>query len=152
MEMSTHKIKGEDYYQCRDVKAERDKLLEEVAELRDSLEAAEKDVALKERIIDSLGKELNAVTNNLDDHRALVSVLREEVTKLRAEVIHWKEQKEPGAAGWRALARKLQAKIKAMEKQEPVAWMSSRNGFIVKENKNPDYNLPLIHAPSAKGE
>ena len=43
MGMSTHKIKGEDYYQCRDVKAERDKLLEEVAELRDSLEAAEKE-------------------------------------------------------------------------------------------------------------
>jgi len=32
--MSTHKIKGEDYYQCRDVKAERDKLLEEVLRLR----------------------------------------------------------------------------------------------------------------------
>ena len=26
MGMSTHKIKGEDYYQCRDVKAERDAL------------------------------------------------------------------------------------------------------------------------------
>ena len=34
MGMSTHKIKGEDYYQCRDVKAERDKLLEEVLRLR----------------------------------------------------------------------------------------------------------------------
>ena len=43
MEMSTHKIKGEDYYQCRDVKAERDKLIEEVAELLDRLEAAEKE-------------------------------------------------------------------------------------------------------------
>ena len=43
MGMSTHKIKGEDYYQCRDVKAERDKLLEEVAELLDRLEAAEKE-------------------------------------------------------------------------------------------------------------
>lgn len=50
MGMSTHKIKGEDYYQCRDVKAERDKLLEEVAELLDRLEAAEKerdDVAMQ---------------------------------------------------------------------------------------------------------
>ena len=43
MGMSTHKIKGEDYYQCRDVKAERDKLPEEVAELLDRLEAAEKE-------------------------------------------------------------------------------------------------------------
>ena len=92
MGMSTHKIKGEDYYQCRDVKAERDKLLEEVAELLDRLEAAE-----KER----------------DD---------------------------------------LRARIKEMEQQEPVAWTSSRNGFICKENKNPDYNIPLIHARGAKGE
>ena len=42
MGMSTHKIKGEDYYQCRDVKAERDKLLEEAAKLLIRLEAAEK--------------------------------------------------------------------------------------------------------------
>ena len=90
--MSTHKIKGEDYYQCRDVKAERDKLLEEVAELLDRLEAVEKE--------------------------------RDE----------------------------MRARIEAMENQEPVAWISSRNGSIVKENKNPDYNLPLIHAPGAKGE
>jgi hypothetical protein len=32
--MSTHKIKGEDHYQCRDVKADRDKLREEVLRLR----------------------------------------------------------------------------------------------------------------------
>ena len=50
MGMGTHKIKGEDYYQCRDVKAERDKLLEEVAELLGRLESAEKerdDVAMQ---------------------------------------------------------------------------------------------------------
>ena len=46
----------------------------------------------------------------------------------------------------------LRAKIEAMEQQEPVAWMSSRNGFIVKDNKNHDYNLPLYLAPGAKGE
>ena len=43
----------------------------------------------------------------------------------------------------------LRAKIEAMEKQEPVAWMSSRNGFIVKDNKNTDYNMPLYLAPAA---
>ena len=47
---------------------------------------------------------------------------------------------------------RLRAKIEAMEQQEPVAWMSSRNGFIVKDNKNHDYNLPLYIAPGAKGE
>ena len=47
--------------------------------------------------------------------------LQSVIAGLRAEVIHWKEQKEPGAAGWRALARKLQAKVEEMERQEPVA-------------------------------
>lgn len=46
----------------------------------------------------------------------------------------------------------LRTKIEQMEKQEPVAWMSSRNGFICKENKNPDYNVPLVPLPGAKGE
>ena len=56
MVMSTHKIKGEDYYQCRDVKAERDKLLEEVAELLDRLEAAEAD-ALEQARLNGMGAE-----------------------------------------------------------------------------------------------
>ena len=43
---------------------------EEVAELLDRLEAAEKDIALKERIIDSLGSELNAVAKERDDLRS----------------------------------------------------------------------------------
>ena len=46
----------------------------------------------------------------------------------------------------------LRVRIEAMEQQELVAWMSSRKGFIRKENKNPDYNMPLIHAPGAQGE
>lgn len=46
----------------------------------------------------------------------------------------------------------LQAKVEAMEKQEPIAWMNSRNGFICKDNKNPDYNVPLVPLPDAKGE
>ena len=46
----------------------------------------------------------------------------------------------------------LRARIEAMEKQEPVAWMGARNGFIVKDNKNHDYNMPLYLAPGAKGE
>lgn len=31
--------------------------------------------------------------------------------------------------------------------QQPVAWMNKRNGFICKENKNPEYNAPLYTAP-----
>lgn len=83
-----------------------------VIELLDRLEAAEKDIALKERIIDSLGSELNAVANERDA---------------------------------------LLARIREMERQEPVAWMNSRNGFICKENKNPEYNVPLKRlAPGAQ--
>jgi hypothetical protein len=45
-----------------------------VSELLDRLEAAEKDIALKERIIDSLGSELNAVANERDELRAMIQV------------------------------------------------------------------------------
>jgi len=44
----------------------------------------------------------------------------------------------------------LLAKIEAIEKQKPIAWISSRNGFIAKDNKNHEYNLPLIHASGAQ--
>ena len=44
----------------------------------------------------------------------------------------------------------LRARIEEMEKQGPVAWMSSRNGFICKDNKNTDYNMPLYLAPGAQ--
>ncbi len=30
---------------------------------------------------------------------------------------------------------------------EPVAWMNSRNGFIAKENKNPEYSVGLYTCP-----
>jgi len=44
-------------------------------ELLDRLEAAEKDIALKERIIDSLGSELNAVANERDALRANIEAM-----------------------------------------------------------------------------
>ena len=67
--------------------------------------------------------------NEADELRTHLSFAKDELNRLRAEVIHWKEQKEPGAAGWRALARKLQAKVDAMEKQEPVAeWLPLDSG------------------------
>jgi len=40
--------------------------------------------------------------------------------ELRKAVVYWQEQKEPGAAGWRAIARRLRTKIEAMEKQKPL--------------------------------
>ena len=35
-------------------------------------------------------------------------------------------------------------------KPEPVAWMNHRNGFIVKENRNRDYNVPLFALEESK--
>ena len=65
-------------------------------EMIERLEAAEKSDAELLAMYRRVRDERDALRANLDDHRALVSVLREEVTKLRA-------------------------RIEAMEKQEPVA-------------------------------
>ena len=49
-----------------------------VIELLDRLEAAEKDIALKERVIDALGSELNAVANERDALRAKVAEMEKQ--------------------------------------------------------------------------
>lgn len=48
---------------------------DEIERLRASLEAAEKDVTLKERVIDALGSELNAVANERDALRAKIEAM-----------------------------------------------------------------------------
>ena len=79
--------------------------------------------------IKALNARIEAAENDAAHQKALAdSALRvangweRKCGELRAEVIYWKEQKEPGAAGWRALARILQAKIDAMEKQGPIKY------------------------------
>jgi len=99
---------------------------EELESFSDRLEAAEKDIALKERIIDSLGSELNAVANERDD---------------------------------------LLARIREMERQEPVAWLheTRRDSDVVTNAVKhvwgkavvgalAAYSIPLYLAPGAKGE
>lgn len=56
-----------------------------LTELIGRIEAAEKDIALKERIIDSLGSELNAVANERDALRARIAEMerQEPVAKVR---------------------------------------------------------------------
>ena len=49
-----------------------------LTELLDRLEAAEKDIALKERIIDSLGSELNAVAKERDALRAKIEAMEQQ--------------------------------------------------------------------------
>ena len=46
-----------------------------ISELLDRLEAAEEDIALKERVIDSLGSELNAVASERDALRAEIEAI-----------------------------------------------------------------------------
>ena len=64
-----------------------DAAIDAAAEMIERLELAEKDIALKERIIDSLGSTLNAVANERDA---------------------------------------LRARVEAMERQEPVAWIGQQ--------------------------
>lgn len=123
-----------------------------ITELIGRIEAAEKDIALKERIIDSLGSELNAVANERDD--------------LRAEVESWKGLaaqfgKEADKAKTHLAFAKdnlnhLRARIERMEKQEPVAWCATdETGTVVEAlgmNQSRRFNTPLGFLPRAKGE
>lgn len=71
----------------------------------------------------------HALFNHIfQDAREEIERLRIENEALRAEVIHIKEVEFPRKAravadGWRGKCERLEAKIEAMEKQEPVAWM-----------------------------
>ena len=69
---------------------------DEIERLRASLEAAEKDVTLKERVIDALGSELNAVANERD-------ALRTALEKIADWDSAWGPYPETNEA-WRAMA------------------------------------------------
>ena len=45
---------------------------------------------------------------------------------------------------------RLRAELEALRKQEPVAWMNVRNGFICKKPTNADYQQPLYLAAGAQ--
>ena len=57
----------------------------EIERLAARLEAAEKDVALKERVIDALGSELNAVANERDALRAKIEQMEKRLRLIREE-------------------------------------------------------------------
>ena len=124
-----------------------------VLELLNRLEAAESD-ALEQARLNGMGSEREAAL------MAKLEAAERERDALRAEVESWKGlaaqfSKEADKAKTHLAFAKdelnhLRTKVEAMERQEPVAWMSSRNGFIVKDNKNHDYNLPLYLSPGAQ--
>jgi GH35 family endo-1,4-beta-xylanase len=106
-----------------------------LTELLDRLEAAEKDIALKERIIDSLGSELNAVANERDELRARIEEME------RQEPVAWQSRSRPswGAHQW-------------------GNWESCSPGYAQDITKSPTLHdwqyeaRPLYTLPGAKGE
>ena len=136
MGMSTHKIKGEDYYQCRDVKAERDKLLEEVAEPLGRLEAAESDALEQARLngMDSereaaLMAKLEAAEKSDAESIAMYRKARDERDAMRARIEAAEEERTIDEQRIADLLDELnrvghendamRARIEAMERQEP---------------------------------
>ena len=109
--------------------------IDAAVEMIDRLEAAEKDIALKERIIDSLGSELNAVANERDELRARIEEME------RQEPVEWQSRSRPswGAHQW-------------------GNWESCSPGYAQDITKSPTLHdwqyeaRPLYTLPGAKGE
>ena len=79
--------------------------------------------------------QMNELLDRLEAAEKERDTLRIENEALRAEVICIKEVEFPRKAqavadGWRGKCERLEAKIEAMERQEPVAWYSKRYGFV----------------------
>jgi len=132
-----------------------------INELLDRIEAAEKDIALKERIIDSIGSTLNAVAKERDALRVEVERLTECLHRANAQAEHF--EREWYLRGDEVDA--LRAKIAEMEKQKPVAWLheTRRDSDVVTDavkhvwgkavvGAMAAYSIPLYLAPGAKGE
>ena len=107
----------------------------------DRLEAMEKDIALKERIIDSLGSELNAVSNERDTLRAKIEAM---------------ERQEPVAfalySGWARKAVYL-SEIEACEQRDRRQLTADLGGSLEAYRVAPLYLAPGAQpAPSALAE
>ena len=124
------------------------------AALMAKLEVSERDIALKERIIDALGSTLNAAANERDALRTEYADLRSGMT-FRTSLIGRIEAERDA----------LQAKVEAMERQEPVAWLheTRRDSDVVTTavkhvwgkvavGSMAAYSIPLYLAPGAQGE
>ena len=129
-----------------------EKAADEIERLAAKLESAEKDIALKERVIDSIGSTLNAAANERDALRTELADLRRSMT-FRTSLIGRIEAERDN----------LRAKIEAMERQEPVAWLheTRRDHDVVTDDVKrvwekavvgalADYSIPLYLAPGAQ--
>ena len=96
-----------------------------LAELLDRLEVEEKDIALKERIIDSLGATLNAVASERDTLRARIEEM---------------ERQEPPCGWWDDLIADVSA-IDCMYRGSPTYahdayWMRDRVEWMLKQRRD----------------
>jgi chromosome segregation ATPase len=127
-----------------------------ITELIDRLEAAEKDIALKERVIDSLGLALNAAAHERDNLRAeveswkgLAQQFGNELDTVRAKIAEMEKQ-EPVAfalySGWARKAVYL-SEIEACEQRDRRQLTADLGGSLEAYRV-----VPLYPAPGAKGE
>ena len=111
--------------------AERDALRAAVRHEADCVEACKSE-------IDALRAKLETAENDAAHQKALAA------SALRV------------AEGWERKCRELRAKIKAMEKQEPVAWCAANETGTVVEalsmNQSRRFDTPLGFLPGAKGD
>ena len=61
------------------------KAIDAAVEMIDRLEAAEEDIALKEKVIDALGSELNAIANERDALRAKIEAMKKRLRLILEE-------------------------------------------------------------------
>ena len=126
-----------------------------ILELLDHLEAAEKDVVLKERVIDALGAELNAVTKERDALRNEIACVKEVEFPRKAQAV---------ADAWKGKCERLeverdelQAKITEMQEQKPVGTLHDDGYFVWRkgypyESNYAGWKMALYSLPGAKGE
>ena len=111
-----------------------------IGDIIDRLEAAEKDIALKEKVIDALGSELNAIANERDALRAKIEAMeRQEPIKYERRI---KRRNEHTWGHWRECYKTDYTKAKTTGGHYP---RYSDDLF--------DYEMRPIYAlPGAKGE
>ena len=140
-----------------------------IPNIRNKLEAVERDITLKERIIDSLGSTLNAVSNERDVLRDRLALESQENGALRDSVDRACEERDElrtelkevrhGVAVAHDVINTLRTRIEEIEQQEPVVEVQCAAGipnsfldFVSTDGYLPKLCNKLYLAPGAKGE
>ena len=143
-------------HQCVFVDMRSDDFRALLREAAAAIEAAEKDIALKEKLIDALGLGLNAAAHERDNLRAeveswkgLAQQFGNELDTVRAKIAEMEKQ-EPVAfalySGWARKAVYL-SEIEACEQRDRRQLTADLGGSLEAYRV-----VPLYPAPGAKGE